>query len=247
MKKALLLFIIFLSACIPSFPGASLHTSEPTEYLAPTPTSTPIGDSFILSDFIPQYGVLIDSWEDKDGVISLSFWIMDTSGYVSLRGITSDYTVPGRERPVVVIASNADRQTMFTIWKKSGFTARVTDINGKSIEVSNVFLINDPPSGYHWSNYGIAASTSIRIVVDGEKRDIEFGEISDLVAASGELILTLHNGSKLTGVYTPDTVDSKPFQLSLYGVQYGSDGIITSVSMPFEEVTEILFLASPVQ
>lgn len=213
-------------------------------YETNTPTSKPEGDSVSFHGFGgPLGGVLIDRVEEDEAEIIVSWWECESDGFVLHRWESVRKTQTGYEKPVVVTASPDERRQVFAAWQDRWIKAQLTDMDGKIYEVSNVFLTFNPPQGLFWLYHGSGPEreTRLHIMSDGTEKMIDLRLISELAAADGELKLTLYDGSKLAGVYIPFTYEGLTFTTSVYGVQYGSDGRINEVDIPFENVRSIRF------
>jgi hypothetical protein len=247
IRICLLAFLIAgISGCVsetevPPTPGIIIFAEQ-----ASTPPSEPVGDSINIPGVLqPQYGVLIDTYKEDGEWISIEYWNIYSDGFVmgNGRSYNSSFTT-GEATPSIVTASLEERQRTITEWQKRGYTAQITDLEGATTEVSNVFMVYDPPLPYYYQ--GINRQTYLPIMVDDREEKIYFSSISGFIVAGGNVKFTLHDGDELSGVYVPFTVDSKPFIARVYGVQYGSDGHISLFSLPFESLRSIVFLSSPV-
>jgi hypothetical protein len=255
MRKIIPIFFFLLFTGIPACsPGLNATTPKvaPTNVTAPiaaAPTSVPIGDSFDVGGFVPQSGILIDTLEDTPEWIDITWFVCKGDGFVLRNHIGSSKTVSGRKAPVVVRASSTERQELIESWQEQGYMARITDKDGKVSEVSNLFIVHDPPLGYEWVPPGaISKNTSIQILIDGQVELVDFNKIQSLTIKDGDLIINLIDGSQLSGAFAPYTHTtsdgvSVPFRARLYGIQAISEGQIKVFELPINEVRSIEFLS----
>jgi hypothetical protein len=244
----LLAFLIDgLSGCGPETevtptPGIIIFAEQ-----ASTPPSEPVGDSINIPGVLqPQYGVFIDSYKEDGEWISIEYWNIYSDGFVMSNAISynSAFTA-GEATPSIVTASLDVRQRTITEWQKRGYTAQITDLDGVTTEVSNLFMVYDPPfPNFYYS--AINRQTYLTIMVNEREDKIYFSSISGLTVEDGNVKFTLNDGDELSGVFFPPTINSKPFIARVYGVQYGLDGHISLFSLPFESLRSIVILSSPV-
>jgi hypothetical protein len=207
---------------------------------------TPVGDWIEWSAGESRTdGILIDTVHEDDEWFGLSWWECNSDGYVWKRNAGISKTTPSPRTPRAVIASPVERQKMIAHWQELGYAARITDVKGKTSEVSNVFLAYNPPPGYRWQYGGQTRETSIRIMVDGTEQTIDFKSISELALEDGEVKLPLHEGGMLSGVHVPYTYNNLTFSARLFGFQYDSDGRFSEFDIPLESVSYIVFLTWP--
>jgi len=240
---ALTFLLAFLMA---GFSGCVGESDSPAKTAGRQASAIPgksAGDSFKTPGSRLIEGVLIQETKEDETSISVTWWEIDKNGYVWSQWMSSRKE-QGGEAPLIVQVSPVERQRIIADWRAKGHAARVTGLDGNVSELSNVFLRYDPPSGYQWSVPAYLAKTSIDIMVDGKKKTVDFGTISDLAYANGMVTLTLRSGGKLSGPYAPPTFNDKPYRPNLYGIQYGSDGSIRKVEIPFEKVNTVAFAAS---
>jgi hypothetical protein len=125
-----------------------------------------------------------------------------------------------------------------------GHSARITDFEERSSEVSNVFLAYHVPDGYRYvpGSPEKLEETLLNLMVDGKVKKVDFGIISSLTVVFPDVQVTLRDGGKLSGRYITPEYQNHPWRVNIYGVQYGPNGRIQEFERPFAEVKSIVFL-----
>jgi hypothetical protein len=98
--------------------------------------------------------------------------------------------------PYVVITSTPrDRQRIVEQWKRFGYTATVTDANGKSTHVFDAYIDFFPPPGQGSFLESVSAVTSFALQLAGGGADIvPFSEIAEVQVQNGVIKLHRRNG-----------------------------------------------------
>jgi hypothetical protein len=199
-----------------------------------------LADSFKLPGFQLQENVLIEKVTEDAEWIGITYWKLEQDGWVSENSLHSRKGAE-REELKVIKSSSMERQKIIADWQERGQSAQVTDVDGSTNELSNLFLDYNPPSGYHWSFNAYFRESSVSIIADGKEKRIKFEAIAKLTMGTERLQLTLRDGKVISGVHAPPTFNGKPYRARLCGVQYQQDGRVTKKEIPFERVSLIVF------
>lgn len=239
VARILILLIAGISAC-----------SGPAAVPPSAPAADPTGDRFEIPGAItPHDNVLIESVEEDENHIFITWWTCESGGFMQQHSIDASKTVPGRAMPTVVRVSAAERQALIANWQQKGNSAQVTDLEGMTSQVSNVYLTFDPPAGYLYVPTSPRQRTTVlKMLVDGVEREIDFGAISNFERETGKIRLTLRDGDVLVGSYYPPYYSydrGLVFRPRLQGVQYSPVGDPSAFSIPFKDVKNIVFLTAP--
>jgi len=144
----------------------------------------------------------------------------------------------------VIISSPAQRRSIVELWKRFGYTARVTDTNGKTTQVFDAYIDYYPPGGRGSLLVSVPAITSFPLLMDGGAADVqEFSKIARVEFQDGEITLTLRNGHIEHGKYLMPT--TRPAEARFLGITEKYDPSSDSVfdfSEPLSRLKSIVFL-----
>jgi len=120
--------------------------------------------------------------------------------------------------PYTVITSTPQqRQSIVDLWKRFGYTARVTDTSGKTTQVFDAYIDFYPPGGRGSLLVAVPALTSFPLQLDTGGADVEdFSQIARIEFQEGEITLTLRNGRVEHGKFLMPT--SKPAEARFLGI-----------------------------
>jgi hypothetical protein len=146
--------------------------------------------------------------------------------------------------PYVVETSSADaRRDIISMWKRFGFTATVTDLNGKTTRIADAYLDFYPPGGRGSLLESVPAMTSFTLLLTGGAADeIKFEDIDHVDLAAGLLKITRRDGRVEEGKFLPPT--SQAVESRLLGITDKYDPASQDVfdfSVPLSRVKEIRF------
>ena len=144
----------------------------------------------------------------------------------------------------VVTGSQAQRQGIVDLWKQFGYTARVTDIDGRTTQVFDAYIDYYPPGGRGSLLVSVPAVTSFPLLMKGGAADIqEFSKISQIEFQKSQIVLTLRNGQVEHGNYLMPT--TRPAEARFLGItdQYDpSSDDVFDFSEPLSHLKSIIFL-----
>jgi hypothetical protein len=117
----------------------------------------------------------------------------------------------------VLTSSAAQRKGIVDLWKQFGYTASVTDTDGKTTQVFDAYIDYYPPGGRGSLLVAVPAVTSIPLLVDGGAADVqEFSRIARVEFQNGEITMTLRNGRVERGKYLMPT--TRPAEARFLGI-----------------------------
>ena len=117
----------------------------------------------------------------------------------------------------VISSSSAQRQGIVDLWKQFGYTASVTDTDGKTTQVFDAYIDYYPPGGRGSLLVAIPAVTTFPLLMDGGAADIQdFSKIARVDIQNGEITLTLRNGQVERGKYLMPT--TQPAEARFLGI-----------------------------
>jgi hypothetical protein len=146
--------------------------------------------------------------------------------------------------PYTVITSSPDqRQSIVEVWKRFGYTARVTDTSGKTTQVFDAYIDYYPPGGRGSLLVSVPAITSFPLLIDGGAADVqEFSRIDRVEFHNGEITLTLRNGRTEHGKYLMPT--TQPAEARFLGIteKYNPSSMdVFDFSEPLSHLRSIVF------
>ncbi|MGA8183294.1 MAG: hypothetical protein WB819_06580 [Terriglobia bacterium] len=143
----------------------------------------------------------------------------------------------------VVTSSPSQRQSIVELWKRFGYTARVTDTSGKITQVFDVYIDYYPPGGRGSLLVSVPAITSFPLLLDGGAADVqEFSKIARVEFQNSEITLTLRNGNVEHGKYLMPT--TQPAEARFLGITEKYDPSSDDVfdfSEPLSRLKSIVF------
>lgn len=143
----------------------------------------------------------------------------------------------------VVTSSAPERQQIVGIWKRFGYTATVTDLNGKTTEISDVYLDFYPPGGHGSLLESVPPRTTFPVLVEGGGADeLEFSKIDRVEFRGEQMQLTLRDGSAVNARFLMPT--RQPAEARLLGITDQYDPASPEVfdfSLPLDRLKEIRF------
>jgi hypothetical protein len=146
--------------------------------------------------------------------------------------------------PYVVEPSSTDaRRDIISMWKRFGFTAAATDLNGKTTRIADAYLDFYPPGGRGSLLESVPAMTSFTLLLTGGAADeVKFDNIDHVDLAAGLLKITRRDGRVEEGKLLPPT--SQPVETRLLGITDKYDPASQDVfdySVPLARLKEIRF------
>jgi hypothetical protein len=143
----------------------------------------------------------------------------------------------------VVYSKPEERQQIVKIWKRFGYTAAVTDLDGKTTTLYDVYLDFYPPGGRGSLLESVPARTTLPILIEGGGADEpEFSKIERIEFQGDSLQLSLKNGQTVKARFLSPT--DKPAEARLLGItdQYdpASDEVF-DFALPLNHVKEVRF------
>jgi hypothetical protein len=143
----------------------------------------------------------------------------------------------------VVYSKPEERQQIVKIWKRFGYTAVVTDLDGKTTTLYDVYLDFYPPGGRGSLLESVPARTTLPILIEGGGADEpEFSKIDRIEFQGDSLQLSLKNGQTVKARFLSPT--DKPAEARLLGItdQYdpASDEVF-DFALPLNHVKEVRF------
>jgi hypothetical protein len=117
----------------------------------------------------------------------------------------------------VISSSQAQRQGIVDLWKQFGYTASVTDTDGKTTQLFDAYIDYYPPGGRGSLLVAVPAVTSFPLLMDGGAADFQdFSKIARVEFQNGEITLTLRNGRVERGKYLMPT--TRPAEARFLGI-----------------------------
>jgi hypothetical protein len=143
----------------------------------------------------------------------------------------------------VVYSKPEERQQIVKIWKRFGYTAAVTDVDGKTTTVYDVYLDFYPPGGRGSLLESVPARTTLPILIaGGEADEPEFSKIDRIEFQGDSLQLSLKSGQTVKARFLLPT--DKPAEARLLGItdQYdpASDEVF-DFALPLHRLKEVRF------
>jgi hypothetical protein len=143
----------------------------------------------------------------------------------------------------VVYSKPEERQQILKTWKRFGYTAVVTDRDGKTTTLYDAYLDFYPPGGRGSLLESVPARTSLPILIEGGGADEpEFSKI-ERVEFQGDLMqLTLTSGQAVKGRFLMPT--DKPAETRFLGITDQYDPASEEVFdffVPLDRLKEIRF------
>ncbi len=118
---------------------------------------------------------------------------------------------------VVVRSSPQDRKRIVQLWKRFGYTATVTDINGKVTKVFDAYLDFFPAAGQGSFLEAVPAVTSFTLQLEGGGADnVQFSQIDHVEIQGKEITLHLTDGRVEKGKFLMPT--SQPAEVHFLGI-----------------------------
>lgn len=144
--------------------------------------------------------------------------------------------------PYSVARSNeSEQQRIVQIWKRFGYKATVTDVDGKTVQIFDAYLDFYPPEGRGSLLESVPARTTFPMMIDGGGADdFEFSRVTRIEFQGEQLRVTLRDGQVVEGRFLMPT--EKPAEARILGItdQYPpSSEDVFDFSMPFARVKEI--------
>lgn len=136
-----------------------------------------------------------------------------------------------------------ERQQIVKTWKRFGYTAVATGLDGKTTTLYDVYLDFYPPGGRGSLLESVPARTTVPILIEGGGADeLEFSKI-DWIELQGDLMqLSLKNGQTVKARFLLPT--DKPAETRLLGItdQYDpASGEVFDFFVPLNRLKEIRF------
>jgi hypothetical protein len=146
--------------------------------------------------------------------------------------------------PYTVLTSSAvQRRGIVELWKQFGYTASVTDTDGKTTQVFDAYIDYYPPGGRGSLLVAVPAATSIPLLMGGGAADVqEFSRIARVEFQKGGITMTLRNGRVEQGKYLMPT--NQPAEARFLGVtsKYNPASVdVFDFSEPLSHLRTIIF------
>ena len=117
----------------------------------------------------------------------------------------------------VDISTPQQRARIVDLWKQFGYTASVTDTNGKTTLVYDAYIDFYPPHGEGSLLAAVSPVTSFPLQLNAGGADVQsFSEIARVEFQNGEITLTLRNGRVERGRFLMPT--TKPAEARFLGI-----------------------------
>jgi hypothetical protein len=143
----------------------------------------------------------------------------------------------------VVYSKPEERQQIVKTWKRFGYTAAVTDQDGKTTTLYDAYLDFYPPGGRGSLLESVPARTSFPILIEGGGADeVEFSKIARIEFQGDLMEFTLRNGQTLKAHFLMPT--DKPAETRLLGITDQYDPASRDVFdfyLPLKRLKEIRF------
>lgn len=146
--------------------------------------------------------------------------------------------------PYTVITSPLqERQNIVELWKRFGYAASVTDINGKTTQVFDAYIDFYPPGGRGSLLVAVPALTSFPLQLDSGGADVaDFSKISRVQFQNGAIIMTLTSGRVEHGKFLmPTTQPAEARFLGITGKYNPASQDVFDFSEPLGRLKEIVF------
>ncbi|HZT68372.1 MAG TPA: hypothetical protein VFC10_01310 [Terriglobia bacterium] len=146
--------------------------------------------------------------------------------------------------PYTVVTSSAEeRQRIVEMWKRFGYTATVTDLDGKTTQVYDAYIDYYPPGGRGSLLESVPAITSIPLLLDGGAADVqEFSHIASVNIQNDVITLQLRDGRTEHGKYLmPTTQPAEARFLGITGKYNPSSEDVFDFSEPLSRLKTIVF------
>ncbi len=144
----------------------------------------------------------------------------------------------------VVTSSRTQRRSIVELWKRFGYTARVTDTSGRTTQVFDAYIDYYPPGGRGSLLLSVPAITSFPLLLDGGGADVqEFSKIARVEFQNGKITLKLRNGQFEQGKYLMPT--TQPAEARFLGITEKYDPSSDDVfdfSEPLSRLKSIVFM-----
>jgi hypothetical protein len=146
--------------------------------------------------------------------------------------------------PYTVITSSAEeRQRIVEMWKHFGYTATVTDVDGKTTQVFDAYIDYYPPGGRGSLLESVPAVTSFPLLLENGGADVQdFSHIASVNIQNDEITLQLRNGRTEHGKYLMPT--TRPAEARFLGItsRYNpSSEDVFDFSEPLSHLKSIVF------
>jgi hypothetical protein len=146
--------------------------------------------------------------------------------------------------PYSVQTSSPDqRRQIVEVWKRFGYKATVTDLEGKTTRLYDVYLDFYPPGGRGSLLESIPPTTSFALLLDnGSADDVEVSKIDGVQIHGDHLKVTLRDGQVEEGKFLMPT--NQPAEVRCLGItdQYNpSSPEVFDFSLPLPKLREIKF------
>ena len=146
--------------------------------------------------------------------------------------------------PYLVDPSSApDKQRIVKTWMRFGYTAKVTDVEGKTTQLYDAYLDFYPPEGRGSLLESVPARTSFPMLIEGGGADdFEFSRLVRAEFLGEQLKVTLQDGRVVTGRFLMPT--DKPAEARILGITdaYNPDSEdVFNFSLPLARLREIEF------
>jgi hypothetical protein len=146
--------------------------------------------------------------------------------------------------PYSVVTSSADdRRQILNIWKRFGFKAVVTDQNGKTTRVFDVYLDFYPPGGRGSLLESVPPRTTLPVLLEGGGADeLDFSQLDRIEFQGDRMRLSLRDGQVLDARFLMPT--NLPAEARFLGITDQYDPASPEVfdfSVPLARLKEIRF------
>jgi hypothetical protein len=140
-------------------------------------------------------------------------------------------------------SSPEEDQRIVQVWKRFGYTARVTDSEGKTTQVYDAYLDFYPPEGRGSLLESVPARTTFPVLIEGGgAEDFEFSRLAKVEFLGDRLKITLRDGQVVNGRFLMPT--DKPAEARILGITnaYNPESEdVFDFSLPFARIREIDF------
>jgi hypothetical protein len=146
--------------------------------------------------------------------------------------------------PIQVRTSNGpSRAQIINVWKHFGFRASITDIGGKTMEVSDLYLDFYPPGGRGSLLESLPARTDFSILAGNAGPDvIDFDKIDHIEIEGEQLNIVTRDGKTVAGKFIMPT--TQPAEVRVLGITDNYDPSSADVydySVPLSRLKLISF------
>jgi hypothetical protein len=143
----------------------------------------------------------------------------------------------------VVTSSAEDRRRIVETWKRFGFKAVVTEQNGKTTPVFDVYLDFYPPGGRGSLLESVPPRTALPVLLEGGGADeLDFSQLDRIEFRADRMRLSLRDGQVVNARFLMPT--NQPAEARFLGITDQYDPASPEVfdfSMPLERLREIRF------